>query len=127
MTASSARACMADFTAALLERNIEAALDLLADDALLFFGNGVIVRKAGFAATMTSAWNVIENYAYATSGLDWLIESETAAVAVYGFHWSGLARGQAVGGSGRATRAFVDRGAGWLLAHEHLSAGEAPA
>ena len=36
----------------------------------------------------------------------------------------GVARGQAVSGSGRGTRVFERADCGWLLVHEHISPGD---
>jgi ketosteroid isomerase-like protein len=118
---------MSDFTAALLRRDIDAALRLLSDDALLFYSNGTVLRKDDFASVITAAWAAVEDYRYSTTHLRWIVETDTAAVAVYGFEWSGVARGQQVSGSGRATRAFENSDAGWQLTHEHLSPGQTPA
>lgn len=126
MAAPSAKVCMSDFTAALLRRDIDAALGLLSDDAMLFFGNGSVLRKPDFAAVMLAAWKAVQDYRYSTSHLSWTLETDTAAVAVYAFEWSGIARGQQVGSSGRATRVFENGEAGWRLNHEHLSAGQPP-
>jgi ketosteroid isomerase-like protein len=126
MAAPSAQVCMSDFTAALLRRDIDAALGLLSDDALLFYSNGAVLRKTDFASVMTSAWKVVEDYRYSTAHLRWIVETDAAAAAVYGFEWTGVARGQQVGGSGRATRLFEKGPDGWLLAHEHLSTGQGP-
>ena len=117
---------MSAFTAALMARDMSSALSLLADDALLFYSNGTVLRKADFEPVMLAAWQIVEGYVYATSDVAWLVDSDTMAVAVYGFEWSGVARGNPVSGSGRATRVFAKGAAGWLLAHEHLSAGSAP-
>lgn len=127
MTAPSAQACMSAFAAALVSRDIDVALSLLADDAVLFYSNGTVLQKADFASVMPAAWKVVENYRYATTNVTWLVDTDTTAVVIYGFQWSGVARDQQVSGSGRATRVFHNRGSGWLLAHEHLSGGQAPA
>ncbi len=128
MSADTPQACMTDFTAALIRRDMDAALALLTDDVVLFYSNGTAIRgKQAFAAVMTASWAVVQNYKYATLDSAWLAQSAAAAAAavIYSFAWSGVARGQAVGGSGRGTRVFC-KGAdgGWLIAHEHLSAGQ---
>ena len=49
MPASSPQACIADFTAALIDRDIERALTLLTDDVVFFYSNGsAIVGKMPF-------------------------------------------------------------------------------
>jgi len=127
MSAETPQACMTDFTAALLRRDIAAALALLTNDVVFFYSNGTAIRgKDAFAAVMTASWSVVENYKYSTLDSAWLAQSDAASAAViYSFAWSGIARGQDVSGSGRGTRIFC-KGAdgGWLIAHEHLSAGQ---
>jgi len=126
MSADSPQACTADFTAALIDRDIDAALALLSDDVVFFYSNGTAIRgKNDFASLMTSSWKITENYKYATLESTWVAQSEGAAAVIYQFAWSGRARGQVVSGSGRATRVFCQRpGSGWLIAHEHLSTGD---
>ena len=125
MPADSPQACMTDFTAALIRRNMDAALSFLADDVVLFYSNGTaLAGKEAFSATMTANWKVVEDYAYTTLDSTWIVQSETTAAVIYSFAWSGLARGEKVSGSGRGTRVFRKDGAGWLIAHEHLSAGQ---
>jgi|GEM_PF-1986353 len=126
MSAISPQICTADFTAALIGRDIDEALALLTDDVVFFYSNGTAIRgKPAFASTMTSSWKLIEDYKYATLDSTWVSQSEAAAAVIYSFAWSGVVRDQEVSGSGRGTRVFCKApGAGWLIAHEHLSAGQ---
>ncbi|HVY91042.1 MAG TPA: nuclear transport factor 2 family protein [Hyphomonadaceae bacterium] len=126
MTATSPQACAADFTAALLARDIDAALALVADEIVFFFSNGTtVVGKDAFAKTMTAAWSVIENYKYESGGSDWITRADTTAAVIYSFAWSGVARGQNVSGAGRGTRIFARQPDGrWLMTHEHISNGQ---
>jgi ketosteroid isomerase-like protein len=125
MPASSPQACTADFTAALIRRDMDAALALLADDVVFFYSNGTaLLGKDAFAATMSANWKVVEDYDYASLDSTWIADSDAAAAVLYRFAWSGVAGGQKVSGSGRGTRVFRKTAAGWLIAHEHLSAGQ---
>jgi ketosteroid isomerase-like protein len=126
MPAATPQTCAAEFTAALIARDIAAALALLTDDVVFFYSNGSAIRgKDAFAAVMAASWNLVENYQYSTLDSAWLIQSDAAAAVIYSFAWSGTARGQAVSGGGRGTRVLSKTpGAGWLIAHEHLSAGQ---
>jgi ketosteroid isomerase-like protein len=124
MPANSPQACTADFTAALIRRDMASALDLLSDEVVFFYSNGSTIRgKDAFASTMTAGWRVVEDYSYTTSDSTWVLQSDTAAAIIYGFAWSGRARGEPVSGGGRATRVLCNGPAGWLIAHEHLSSG----
>jgi ketosteroid isomerase-like protein len=126
MSAASPQICTADFTAALIGRDIDAALALLTDDVVFFYSNGTAIRgREAFAAAMTSSWKLIADYQYTTLESAWVSQSEAAAAVIYSFAWSGAVRGQAVSGAGRGTRVFCRApGAGWLIAHEHLSTGQ---
>jgi len=124
MPASSPQACASDFTAALIRRDLAAALELLGDDVVFFYSNGsVVAGKDAFSATMTANWKIVSDYRYETLDQTWIAQSDTVAAAYYGFAWSGVAGGQQVGGGGRGTRVFRKAGSGWVIAHEHLSAG----
>jgi ketosteroid isomerase-like protein len=126
MSADSPRACMTDFTAALIRRDIGSALALLTDEVVFFYSNGTAIRsKDAFAAMMTSSWKMVENYKYSTLDSTWVAEADAAAAVIYGFAWSGAVRDQDVSGSGRGTRVFCrSPDSGWLIAHEHLSTGQ---
>lgn len=51
--------------------------------------------------------------------------TDNAAAVIYSFKWSGVARGQDVGGTGRGTRVFARQPDGnWLTTHEHISNGQ---
>ena len=59
--ATSPKDCMAAFVAALIRRDIEAALALLTDDVAFFYSNGSSLwGKAAFAAAMTASWKRVE-------------------------------------------------------------------
>jgi ketosteroid isomerase-like protein len=124
MVANTPQDCSTQFTVALVGRDLEAALALLSDEAVLFFSNGsVIAGKEAFAATMRVAWQVVEDYRYETLDQRWIAQNDDGAAVIYHFAWSGVARGASVSGGGRGTRVFVRTAAGWVIAHEHLSAG----
>jgi len=125
VTAISPKACTADFTAALIRRDMGSALSLLTDDVVFFYSNGsVIIGKDAFASMMTANWKIVSDYEYSTLDSIWIGQSEVAASVIYSFAWSGVAGGGRVGGSGRGTRVLSNNGSGWLIAHEHLSTGQ---
>lgn len=118
---------MQAFTAALISRDMAAALPLVADDAIFFYSNGTTLRgKDAFAATLTANWQRISDYKYETRDPVWILETDDAAAVVYAFSWSAKVGDNAVSGSGRATRVFRRDPSGWLLTHEHLSQGAGP-
>ena len=126
MSADFPQACTADFTAALIRRDIESALKLLTDDVVLFYSNGTAIRgKDAFAQVMTASWKLVEAYSYSTLDSAWIAQSDTAAAVIYHFAWSGRVRDADVSGAGRGARVLrKDPAAGWRIAHEHLSTGQ---
>jgi ketosteroid isomerase-like protein len=120
----SPQACMTAFVAAMVARDMEAALALLTDDVALFYSNGgALWGKDAFVAAMTASWKLVSDYKYTTVESIWVAQSDSAASVIYTFAWSGLAGGNEVKGGGRGTRVFRRAPDGWRIAHEHLSAG----
>jgi ketosteroid isomerase-like protein len=68
MTNDGPQTCMAQFTAALLRRDMQAALELLTDDAVLFFGNGTALwgkaqrEKLGGGIFRRSHWRIAHEH-----------------------------------------------------------------
>jgi ketosteroid isomerase-like protein len=118
------QSCVKAFIAAMIRRDMPAALDLLTDDVAFFYSNGTTLwGKEQFAAAMTGSWRLVDRYAYKTLDSLWLAQSETAAAVIYTFSWSGVSNGKDVSGGGRGTR-VLRKDRGWRIAHEHLSAGQ---
>src|SRR6201999_4318014 len=107
MAANSPQECVTAFTAALVARDMDAALALLTDDVALFYSNGsALWGKDAFVATMTASWKMVSDYKYTTIDAVWLAQSDSVASVVYTFAWSGVAGGNEVKGGGRGTRVF---------------------
>src|SRR5215475_9837458 len=88
---TSPQACMESFVAALIRRDIDAALPLLTNDVALFYSNGTAVwGKDAFAAAITANWKQLDRYDYKTVEAIWLAQSDTAAAVIYTYSWSGL-------------------------------------
>ena len=122
--AATPQACLDEFVAAMLRRDMPGALALLTDDVVLFYSNGTAIwGKEAFASNMTAAWRMITDYTYKTAEAAWVVESDTVAAVIYTLTWTGKVNGNAVGGEGRGTRVLQRDGMGWRIAHEHLSGG----
>jgi ketosteroid isomerase-like protein len=125
MPAANPQTCTENFTSALIDRDMDAALALLTDQVVFFYSNGsTVIGKAAFRDVMTASWKMVDAYTYETSDPAWIAQSDSAAAVVYRFSWTGKVRDQAVGGVGRATRVLTNDGLGWRIAHEHLSVGD---
>lgn len=125
MSNTSPQACMEEFVAAMIHKDMDSALALLTDDVILFYSNGsALWGKDAFRSTVTANWKLIDNYNYRTLDSVWLAQSDDAAALTYTFSWSGVAGGKDVNGGGRGTRVFRRDPMGWRIAHEHLSNGQ---
>ena len=96
------------FVAAMIRRDMDAALALLTDDVVFFYSNGTALwGKEQFAAAMTANWQLVQDYRYTTVDLAWLAQSASAAAVIYTFSWSGNASGKPVSGGGGARKSFA--------------------
>jgi ketosteroid isomerase-like protein len=125
MLNTSPHACMDEFVAAMIRKDMDSALSLMTDDVVLFYSNGASLwGKEAFRSVMTANWKLIDNYNYRTLESVWLAQSDNVAAVTYTFAWSGVAGGRQVSGGGRGTRVFRRDTTGWRIAHEHLSNGQ---
>ncbi len=122
--ATSPAQCLAAFVAALNAKDTDGALALLTDDVAFFYSNGAALwGKAAIREAIAENWRGIDRDNYTTHDPVWLAQSDSAAVVVYSFSWSGLSDGKEIGGRGRGTTALRREAGGWRIAHEHLSQG----
>ncbi len=67
MPARTPEGCVESFVAALIRRDMAAALALLTDDAVLFYSNGLSIwGKDAFAAAIMANWKRMDGYSYTT-------------------------------------------------------------
>ena len=124
MTPATPQDCLAAFVAALNRKDLAAALALLTDDVVFFYSNGsALWGKTAIAEAIAANWKSIDRDNYTTHDPIWLAQSESAAVVVYSFSWSGQSGGKEIGGRGRGTSGLRREADGWRIAHEHLSQG----
>ena len=125
MPNSSPQACMEEFVAAMIRKDMDSALALLTDDVVFFYSNGsALWGKDAFRSTMSANWKLIDSYHYRTLESVWMAQSADTAALTYTFSWSGVAGSKDVNGGGRGTRVFRRDTMGWRIAHEHLSNGQ---
>jgi ketosteroid isomerase-like protein len=104
--------------------DLDATLAMIADDAVyLFSDQSSHVGKAAIQKVLTANFRSIRNETYSIRDLRWLAVSETVAVCVYAFAWTGEIDGCVASGSGRGTSVLRGTGGNWLVVHEHLSRG----
>ena len=104
--------------------DIDALLDLIAEDAVYLFSNQTThVGKAAIREAIQANFDAIEDEAYQIQHLRWLANSVDVAACVYKFNWSGRIRGKPASGQGRGTTVIRRVDGQWKIAHEHLSSG----
>jgi uncharacterized protein (TIGR02246 family) len=112
------------YEAAVNARDLEAALELIADDAVYLFSNQAAhVGKEAIRNAIQANFDTIKNETYRIQDMRWLAATEELAVCVYAFGWSGEINGQPASGSGRGTSVLRRIQGNWRVAHEHLSRG----
>ena len=103
---------------------LEAAVAMIADDAIYLFSDGSShVGRAAIAEVLAKNFAAITDETYRIRDIRWLVEGNDAATCVYLFEWSGIVEGKPATGSGRGTSVLRRDGQGWLVVHEHLSHG----
>ena len=104
--------------------DLDAMLNLIADDAVFLFSDGSAhIGKDAIRKATRANFNTIQDEIYRISNLTWLGDSETVAVCVYAFEWSGTIAGKPAGGAGRGTSVLKRVRGEWRVVHEHLSRG----
>lgn len=96
-------------------------LPLLSEDCKFWFTSGTYVGHVQCREAFNKTWNMIKEEVYSLSDVEWIAESDSAAVCTYTYHWQGLIDGQFYEGKGRGTSCFRREAHGWKIIHEHLS------
>ena len=112
------------YEAAANAHDLEAILNLIADDAVFLFSDGSAhIGKAAVKKAIQANFDAIKNETYRISQITWLGQSDGFAACVYGFEWSGTIEGKPAGGAGRGTTVLTRVDGNWRVVHEHLSRG----
>jgi ketosteroid isomerase-like protein len=105
-------------------KDLNKFLSFIADDAVFWFSNETShVGREQIGATLKRNADLTTEYTYESGPLQWLAQTDSIAVCIYPFHWTGKVNEQQAEGRGRATRVLEKRNGQWLLIHEHLSRG----
>jgi ketosteroid isomerase-like protein len=119
------RATLRSYTEATDAHDLRATVDLVRDDAVYWFSDATShVGIAAVRAVLESNFSAISNETYEISSHRWIVETDSVAVCLYRFNWSGTIDGEPASGSGRGTSVLVITTEGWRIAHEHLSSGD---
>jgi ketosteroid isomerase-like protein len=104
--------------------DLEAVLELIADDAIFLFSNqSSHIGKDAVRRAIEVNFDAISSEKYRIHELIWLVSSQEVAACVYEFDWSGEIDGKPAFGNGRGTTLIRRIQGEWRLAHEHLSRG----
>jgi ketosteroid isomerase-like protein len=105
------------YEAATCAHDLERTLSLIAEDAVfLFSDNTAHIGKSAVKTALSNNFAAITDETYRLHGIRWIATSDNVAACIYQY-------GQPASGSGRGTSVIRREGGGWVVAHEHLSAG----
>jgi ketosteroid isomerase-like protein len=84
--------------------DLDALLELIADDAIYLFSDRTAhIGKPAIRKAILANFEAIQGETYRIQNLKWLASSNDVAACVYEFDWSGTMNGRPVSGGGRGT------------------------
>lgn len=119
--ASSARQVLDQYKDLINRQNFDLVRPLISKDCKFWFTSGTYIGLDETQKAFEKTWNMIKEEVYTLSDIEWLAESEKAAICTYTYHWKGLINGQMAEGKGRGTSCFRKEAGDWKIIHEHLS------
>lgn len=72
----------------------------------LLFSSGTFVGLEQVRQAFEKTWGMIKDEVYSLTDVEWMAESDQAAVCTYTFYWKGVIEGQHREGKGRGTSCF---------------------
>lgn len=111
---------ISQYEAALATQQWESVAPLIHKDCVVTFNDGTYKGKAAVEETFRRTFALIQDEIYSLSNIYWVQRTETTAVLVYNFSWSGIINGQTASGSGRGTSVLIQQAGKWQLICEHL-------
>lgn len=93
---------------------------LIHEEACVQFSEGTYVGKTSVKTAFERTFQLIKDEVYSISDVQWLERSDTLAVCIYTFSWSGIIDGKPERGSGRGTSVLKNTHGQWQLLVEHL-------
>lgn len=93
---------------------------LMHKDICVTFSNGTFKGIDQVQTAFEANFALIKEEEYAISHTHWAHITETHAVCLYEFNWSGMISGALCSGSGRGTSVFIFEQGKWQIINEHL-------
>jgi ketosteroid isomerase-like protein len=108
------------YESALATQQWENVAPLIHEDCVVTFNDGTYKGKTEVEATFRRTFALIQDEIYSISNIHWVQKTESIAVLIYNFSWSGIINGQPASGSGRGTSVLTQQDGKWQLICEHL-------
>ena len=105
---------------ALATQSWEQIAPLINKDCVAIFSEGTYTGKAEVESAFRKTFSLIEEEKYSISDIRWVRQTQTTAILVYIFSWSGIIEGAQASGSGRGTSVLIKQAGKWQLICEHL-------
>jgi len=116
---------VACYERALASQQWSAVDPLVHDDVCVTFSTGAVHKgRSSVRAAFEENFAAIEDEQYRMTDVHWVLRSETVAVSLFDFQWSGRIAGREAHGKGRGTSVLICVDREWKLLVEHL--GRAP-
>lgn len=94
---------------------------LVSKKCQFWFSTGTYIGIEQSRQAFEKTWALIKEEVYTMTDLNWVAQSDRAAVCTYTYHWKGFVEGKLVEGKGRGTSCLRREDEGWKIVHEHLS------
>ncbi len=117
----SAQNLMKKYEVEINKHDFDLIAPLISNDCKFWFTSGTYVGQEQSRNAFLKTWNMIKEEVYSISEMEWISESDNAAVCTYTYHWKGLIDGQLREGKGRGTSCLRKDTDDWKIIHEHLS------
>ncbi len=94
---------------------------LVHNDACVTFSSGTVHKgRDAVKAAFEKNFSLIKDEEYSITNVHWVVKSETTAVYLFDFQWSGIIKDKPASGGGRGTSVLVNENNRWHLLVEHL-------
>ncbi|MDC0002850.1 nuclear transport factor 2 family protein [Porticoccaceae bacterium] len=111
---------ISSYESALATQSWEQVSPLIHTDCVATFSEGTHIGKNLVESAFRKTFNLIKDETYKINNILWAIKSESLAVIIYNFNWSGIINGKLASGTCRGTSTVININGQWQLIAEHL-------